>query len=71
MMGKLMELSEWRIRRFAGSPPPLRTCQHWAAMGEIPAVKRGKKWFVDIDAEAQQTGNPLVDDILNGTAKAS
>ncbi|WP_413540182.1 DNA-binding protein [Marinobacter sp. BSs20148] len=64
-------LAEWRIRRFAGSPPPLRTCQHWPSMGEIPAVKRGKKWFVDIEAEAQQTGNPLVDGILNGTAKAS
>ncbi|MCL1485179.1 DNA-binding protein (plasmid) [Marinobacter sp. M3C] len=70
-MGKLMELAEWRTRRFAGNPPPLRTCQHWAAMGEIPAVKRGKKWFVDLDKEAQQTGNSLVDDILNGTAKAS
>ncbi|MDG5498921.1 excisionase [Marinobacter sp. BGYM27] len=69
-MGKLMELSEWREKRFS-SPPPLRTCQHWAAVGEIPAVKRGKKWFVDVEQEEKQTGNPLVDDILNGTKKAS
>lgn len=70
-MGKLMELSEWRIKRFAGTLPPLRTCQHWAAMGEIPAVKRGKKWFVDLEAEAKHTGNPIVDEILNGTAKTA
>lgn len=64
-MNKLMDLSEWREKRFTGDKKPsLRTCQNWAANGDIPAIKIGRLWFVDIDQQARQTGNPLIDQFL-------
>jgi|AntDeeMinimDraft_6_1070357.scaffolds.fasta_scaffold09474_2 hypothetical protein len=68
---KLMKLDAWRRARFAEPLPPMRTCQDWAATGAIPAVKRGKTWFVDIEREARQSGLDQLDEILNGTKKAS
>ena len=68
---KLMKLDAWRRERFTEPRPPLRTCQDWAATGQIPAVKRGHTWYVDIDREAKQTGNDQLDEILHGTKKAS
>lgn len=68
---RLMKLDYWRRERFVEPLPPLRTCQHWAANGAIPAVKRGSTWYVDIEQEDKQTGNDLLDEILNGTKKAS
>lgn len=68
---RLMRLDAWRKERFVDPLPPLRTCQDWAAQGEIPAVKRGGTWWVDIEREAKQTGVDQLDEILNGTAKAS
>ena len=68
---RLMRLDYWREKRFTTPLPPLRTCQHWAASGAIPAVKRGKTWYVDIERESTQTGIDQLDEILNGTKKAS
>jgi hypothetical protein len=60
-MGKLLELKAWREERFADPKPKIRTCQNWCQNGEVPAVKRGKIWFIDLDKELKLTGNPLID----------
>ena len=68
---KLKRLDAWRQERFTDPLPPMRTCQDWAANGQIPAVKRGNTWYVDIDREVKQTGMDQLDEILHGTKKAS
>lgn len=68
---KLKRLDAWRQERFSDPLPPMRTCQDWAATGQIPAVKRGNVWYVDIEREAKQTGMDQLDEILHGTQKAS
>jgi len=30
----------------------------------VPAKKMGGTWYIDLDAERRQTGNPLADAIL-------
>lgn len=68
---KLLSLSAWREHRFLPPRPPMRTVQDWAATGRIPAVKKGGSWFVDIEREEAETGIDQLDEILNGTKKAS
>jgi hypothetical protein len=63
-MNKLMTLENWRNERFTEPRPSLRSCQFWAQKGEIPAIKRGKRWFIDLDRELRMTGNQLVDQFL-------
>ena len=60
-MGQLLQLEAWRKKRFAEPLPSIRSCQQWAANGDIPAVKRGRSWFVDLEKEKRLTGNPLID----------
>ncbi|UYG08396.1 excisionase [Halomonas sp. M4R1S46] len=64
--GKLMSLEEWRKARFAGEPPAMSTIRKWCREGHVPSKKIGGSWFIDLDAEARQTGNPLADAVLNG-----
>jgi hypothetical protein len=64
MSRKLLELKAWREKRFYEPKPSLRTCQNWAANGDIPAVKRGSLWYIDIDLEYKLTGNPLIDQVV-------
>ena len=61
---RLMALREWRMRRFVEPRPSERSCQNWCKNGDIPAVRRGKLWFVDIDQELNQSGNELADAVL-------
>jgi len=63
-MQKLIDLATWRDKRFVDPKPSIRSCQFWAANGYIPAVKRGRKWFVDLNKEESMTGNELVDQFL-------
>ncbi|WP_245583355.1 helix-turn-helix domain-containing protein [Oceanospirillum beijerinckii] len=63
---KLMSIEEWRKRRFLGEAPAPVTVRKWCANGEIPAKKIGGNWYIDVDAEANVTGKPLVDMVLNG-----
>ena len=63
-IGKLIELKAWRDLRFVDPKPSLRTIQDWAKRGDIPAVKKGKNWFVDLYKGACQTANPLLDQFL-------
>lgn len=51
---KLMSIKEYRITRFTdGSRPSERQIMKLIKDGEIPGVKRGKKYYVDIDAEIE------------------
>jgi len=63
-MKKLIELAAWRQQRFEDPKPSIRSCQLWAQNGDIPAIKRGKKWFIDLNREAAMTGNPLIDQFM-------
>lgn len=63
-MSKLMDLDQWRQARFAGRPPSMTTVRRWCREGHVPAKKMGGTWFIDLDAERRQTGNPLADAIL-------
>lgn len=63
-MSKLMDLDHWRKARFAGQPPSMTTVRRWCREGHVPAKKMGGTWYIDLDAERRQTGNPLADDVL-------
>lgn len=64
---RLMALNEWRQRRFVEPRPSARTCQNWCVKGDIPAIRRGKLWFIDIDQELNQSGNELADAVLKAS----
>lgn len=66
-MMRLMKLSEYRETRFPkGSRPSPITLRRWCQNGDIPYVRRGNLYYVDLDAEEKQTGNALVDQVLRG-----
>ncbi len=49
---KLMSLEQYQGRRFvAGSAPDTRTLRGWIETGALCGVRRGKRYFVDIEAE--------------------
>ena len=51
---KLMSLEQYQANRFvAGSAPSTRTLRGWIESGELTGVKRGKRYFVDIEAESR------------------
>ncbi|MBB1489479.1 helix-turn-helix domain-containing protein [Oceanospirillum sediminis] len=54
-IGKLMPLKEWQAERFAGQGPTLCTIRRWCQNGQLPARKIGSQWFIDLEAESQQT----------------
>lgn len=64
---KLLALNEWRLRRFEEPRPSRKTCNNWCNRGEIPAVRRGGLWFVDVDQEKNMSGNDLVDEVLKAS----
>ena len=61
---RLLALSEWRLRRFEEPRPCQKTCNNWCNNGDIPAVRRGYLWFIDLDEEEKMTGNDLADAVL-------
>lgn len=64
---KLMRAKDWAKKRFApDSLPSARVIRKWCEEGSIPSKKIGGLWFVDIEAESLETGNELVDQVLNG-----
>lgn len=64
---QLMPLSDWARARFK-RPPTHRTLLEWCRNGDIPAKKIGGLWYVEAAREAQETGDPLVDDVLKKSA---
>ena len=68
-MDKLMSIAEYRKTRFTPASMPTRqTIAKWCNDGDIPAKQIGSKWFILIQKEQQETGDPLVDRILNERA---
>ena len=68
-MEKLMSIAEWSKTRFTPESIPVRqTVAKWCSDGDIPAKQIGNKWFILIEQEQQETGDPLVDRILNERA---
>ncbi|WP_110647560.1 helix-turn-helix domain-containing protein [Salinicola peritrichatus] len=68
--GKLMSLDDWRKARFLGKPPGRSTVRRWCNDGTIPAKRIGGNWYIDVDAERNQTGNDLADDVLKNMESA-
>jgi len=52
------------LRYTEKSPPSKRTILRLIRLGELPAKKIGRSYYVNIEAEAQKSGNPLVDRVL-------
>ncbi len=63
---KYISITQYLKIRFASSKPPMRsTIIRWIENGDIPGRQFGKKWFVDIETESRNTGNKLVDEVIN------
>ena len=52
------------LRYTEKSPPSKRSIIRLIRLGELPAKKVGRIFYVDIEAETRKTGNPLVDRVL-------
>lgn len=62
---KLMSVKEYQESRYtASSRPSERQIIKLIREGELPGVRQGKFYYVDIDRESKLTGNNLVDHIL-------
>jgi len=61
---KYMALVEWRKEYFV-KPPHHDTCVRWLVNGTVPGKKIGRQWFVDVNAEVRNSGNALIDAVLN------
>ncbi|MFC0268535.1 hypothetical protein [Kushneria aurantia] len=70
-MGKLIRLDEWKARRFEGQGPSDSLLRKLCRNGDLPAKKIGASWYVDIDAEQNQTGNDLADQVLASMKKGA
>ncbi|MBB1485830.1 helix-turn-helix domain-containing protein [Oceanospirillum sediminis] len=63
---KLMPLHQWVEERFIGDPPTMCTLRRLCVNGELPAKKIGRKWYIDVEAEVNYTGDELADNVLKG-----
>jgi hypothetical protein len=62
---KLMNLDEYLDTRYTKlSRPSKKTLIKLINHGEIPGKKRGRFYYIDVEAESRKTGNPLVDHVL-------
>ena len=62
---KLMSVKEYRSFRYTeNSRPSERQIIRLIREGDIPGIKQGKFYYVDIDKEGKLTGDPLVDAVL-------
>jgi len=62
---KLMSVEEYRMTQFTeDSRPRIRQIIRWIQQGYIRGRKCGRHYFVNIEADSQLTGNPMVDNVL-------
>ncbi len=62
---KLMGIKEYRnIRYTEGSRPSVRQIIKLIREGDLPGLRQGKFYYIDIHKEAKLTGNALVDLVL-------
>jgi hypothetical protein len=65
---KLMSVSEWIETRFTSKKPSPQVVTQWCRRGEVPAKQIGRLWFIRVKEELLETGDPLVDNVLQSTA---
>jgi len=67
-MACLIKVSEF-IKRVYGekytTPPTPQTITRSCRRGELPAEQKGKLWYIDWDIYQKQTGDDLIDRVLN------
>ena len=64
-MTKLININEWRKRRFTEeSAPSSSQVRRWCNSGVLPCKRIGGTWYILADAELLETGNELVDNVL-------
>jgi len=62
---KLMGVKEYRNTRYtADSRPSEKQIIKLIREGDLPGIKQGKLYYIDIEKEETLTGNPLVDAVL-------
>ena len=47
------------------TPPTPQTITRSCRRGELPAEQKGKLWYIDWDIYQKQTGDDLIDRVLN------
>ena len=67
-MACLIKVSEFIKRVYGedGTPPFPQTITRNCRKGLLPAVQKGKLWYIDWHAYQSQTGDDLVDRVLQG-----
>lgn len=65
----LVTPQEWLDRRFgdAKQKPHTSSVRRWIEAGELPGKKIGGRYYVELDIEKIETGNPLVDRVLKAS----
>lgn len=63
---QLLPLKDWVKARFKGKAPCEKTLLKMCREGRIPAKQFGGRgeWWVEVETELKQTGDPLVDKVL-------
>lgn len=65
----LIKVSEF-IRRVYGevdsTPPTPQTITRQCRLGILPAEQKGKLWYINWSLYQKQTGDSLIDKVLNG-----
>jgi hypothetical protein len=61
---RLMEVGEYRDRRFAGDKPSLQQLKKWIQDGTIAGEQKGNMYFVDLQSELLSSHDPLLAKLL-------
>lgn len=66
-MSELIKITEYQRRVWGekGTPLTANAIREQIKRGELPGKQIGKLYFVDWALYRKQTGNPLVDQVLN------
>ncbi|WP_067517931.1 hypothetical protein [Endozoicomonas ascidiicola] len=61
---KMLEVSEFKQLRYPGRRPCINTLKKWITRGDIQGEVRGGIYFVNIAEELMNTGDALLNKIL-------
>lgn len=67
---QLMLLQDWINWRFV-IPIDIKKAQRMCKNGHVPAKKIGKEWFVIVNLELIQTGDPIADEMISDVLRAA
>lgn len=67
-MPELIDISEFTNRVWGpkGTPPTDQAIRNMVRRDELPGRKIGRKWYIDWKLYQMNTGDNLVDKVLNG-----